>query len=305
MTEPIPLFALAKVLIAAAWADGNLSPDEVISVKHLLLRVRNLTALQWQTLEIYLDSPVEEAERIRLIDELRAATHTPEQRQAIFDCLDDVIRADGSVSPQEEHALAEVKASLAQGAQGDKGFFSGLSQLMGKSKQKPPPATANNREIYLEDYVKNRVYYRVERRTGGNQLNIPDSELRRLCLVAALVARVAIVHENVSDAEFQAIVDSLQNTWGANRDAATLIAEIATTEPLGEMEYRMETEMLRLFTYEERVQLLDVLFGIAMADGSVSPVEFDKIRAISNIMRVSHQDYIDAKKKVPADKRST
>ena len=63
MTEMTPLFPLAKVMIAAAWADGSLSPDEVNSVKYLLLRVRNLTAVQWQTLEIYLDSPVGEAER--------------------------------------------------------------------------------------------------------------------------------------------------------------------------------------------------------------------------------------------------
>ena len=193
MTETIPLFALAKVIIAAAWADGSLSPDEVISVKHLLLLVRDLTAVQWQTLEIYLDSPVDEAERARLVDELKAITRTPETRQAVFESLDDVIRADGNVSPQEEQVLAQVKAALAQD---DQGFFSGLSQLIGKTKRQSSPA--NNREIYLEDYVKNRVYYRVERRTGLNHLNIPDGDLRRLCMIAGLVARVAKVTEDVS-----------------------------------------------------------------------------------------------------------
>ena len=98
-------------------------------------------------------------------------------------------------------------------------------------------------------------------------------------------------------------MNSLQTTWGANRDAATLVAEIATSEPLGDLEYRMEVELQRLFTYEERVQLLDVLFAVALADGDVSSDEMNTIRSMANMLRVSHQEFVNAKLKIPADKR--
>jgi uncharacterized tellurite resistance protein B-like protein len=296
-----PLFALGKVIIAAAWADGTLSPDEVISVKHLLLNVRDLTVLQWQTLEMYLDSPVDEAERARLVDELRAVTRTAAEREAVLKALDDVIRADGSISPEEEQVFAQVKAALEEGGQG---FFGALTQLMGGSVRRGAGG-ANNREIYFEEYVKNRVYYKVQRRTGLDQLNIPDGDLRRLSLVAGLVARVARVNQGVSDEERAALVDSLQTTWGATHEAAALIAEIVTTEELGDIDYRMEKEIIRLFTYEERIQLLDVLFAVALADGFVSSDEIDAIRGLLNPLKVSHQDFITAKLKVPKEKRES
>ncbi|NAS10836.1 TerB family tellurite resistance protein [Poritiphilus flavus] len=43
--------------------------------------------------------------------------------------------------------------------------------------------------------------------------------------------------------------------------------------------------------YEVRLQLLHFLFGIAQADGAVSPPEIDKIREIAGYLRVGHHDF--------------
>jgi len=43
---------LAKVIIAAAWADDEVSHEEINSLKDLLFRLPHLEARDWSSLEI-------------------------------------------------------------------------------------------------------------------------------------------------------------------------------------------------------------------------------------------------------------
>ena len=79
--NPDTIISLAKVLIAAAWADGQISEDEELSLKDLLWRLPEVHARQWEELAIYLDAPVEAAERERLVAELRAQISSADQRE--------------------------------------------------------------------------------------------------------------------------------------------------------------------------------------------------------------------------------
>ncbi|PCJ92851.1 MAG: molecular chaperone DjlA [Flavobacteriaceae bacterium] len=54
---------------------------------------------------------------------------------------------------------------------------------------------------------------------------------------------------------------------------------------------RVATYMTQHTRYEVRLQLLHFLFGIAQADGNVSPLEIDKIREIARYMRVGRNDF--------------
>ena len=65
------ILTLAKVLLAAAWADGEMSHEEINSMKDLLFRLPQLSARQWASLQMYMEAPVGDAERARLVDELR------------------------------------------------------------------------------------------------------------------------------------------------------------------------------------------------------------------------------------------
>ena len=51
---------LAKLIIAAAWADGKLTNDEINALKDLLFRFDDITGEDWKTLQMYMDSPVTE-----------------------------------------------------------------------------------------------------------------------------------------------------------------------------------------------------------------------------------------------------
>ena len=62
MAERKLVLALAKVLIAAAWADGDLAHDEVNSMKDLLFFLPQISARQWSSLAIYIETPIGEEE---------------------------------------------------------------------------------------------------------------------------------------------------------------------------------------------------------------------------------------------------
>ena len=53
---------LAKVMIATAWADGTIQNDEINSLKDLLFQLHGMTAADWAELDIYIESPVGEAD---------------------------------------------------------------------------------------------------------------------------------------------------------------------------------------------------------------------------------------------------
>ena len=89
---------IAKVMIAAAWADGNVSSEEINSLKDLLFQLPDMTASDWSELDIYIETPVGEAERIRLEGELLVQLKTPEDKELALAALNEVVSADGRVS---------------------------------------------------------------------------------------------------------------------------------------------------------------------------------------------------------------
>jgi len=48
-------------------------------------------------------------------------------------------------------------------------------------------------------------------------------------------------------------------------------------------------------TFDERVELLDLLFAVAAADRVLTFTELEELRSISAALGLSHRQYIDAK----------
>src|SRR5512139_3497960 len=132
------ILALAKVALAAAWADGEITQNEINSVKEVLMRLPNsggksgpqLTAREFAMLEMYARMPVQADERARLLEELQAAKWTPADRQLAIDVLTNLIQADGSVTSDEQAVLAEVTAAIDAAAGGN---TKALGKLFGRS----------------------------------------------------------------------------------------------------------------------------------------------------------------------------
>jgi len=306
MSEASFILTLGKVLIAAAWADGEISTDEVNCLKDLLFMLPGLTGREWASLEMYIEAPVGAAERERLVQQLGETMRSAKDRQLALEFLDRLADADGVPSSDERVIIGSMRKEIRSTGVG---LFSQLSHVLEAALQRREQALqqAPNRENHFEDYIKNKVYYGIQRRMdlGEAELAIPEDRLRKLCLAGGLMARVARVDLDVTQQELQAMVSALQDGWGLSADEAHFVTEVAISEIGPDMDYYRLTRQFFTTTDElERTSFLRVLFAIAAADGMASADEIEEIRTIANTLRLSHRQFIDAKLTLPADHRA-
>ena len=298
------MMTLGKVIAAAAWADGDVDLDEVNALKDMLLNLP-LTILQWAELDIYIESPVGPEERARLVEDLRDALRSKADRDYALQILREVMEADGKVTEAEETVLRHIEAALNTR---EFGLFGEMTNLIDGPLRRRQQAIDNapNREQHIEDFVKNRIYYEVRRRLelGEADLNIPDDQLRRLSLAGALMAQIAFVTREVDERERIAIAQAFQDVWSLNEKEARVIAEIATAKQSIEFDkMRLAREFLQVFSREEVLHFIDALFSVAAADGVATFDQIQEIRSISRSLLVGHEEFIEAKLKIPKDKR--
>lgn len=297
MSDSNLILSLAKVLIAAAWADGEVTNDEINALKDLLFQLPNLNARDWAALDIYIDSPIDPNERNRLVAELQAAIITPSDKELAKTTLDSIIQADGILAPEERAAAEVIQAAIDHVSVN---VFAQMGKLMRLSMHRRDQSVSetSNREHHLEDFLRNRVYYKVRRRMDQEQIEIdlPDAELRKLGLAGGLLARVAHVDEQVTDEEFATIVQALRNGWNLSPEHATLVAETAlATFERGLDFYRTSREFFAATNEAERIRFVNTLFDVAAADDKLSHEETEEIRTIAFVLKLTHKQFIDAK----------
>jgi len=307
MAKPNLILTLAKVIIAAAWADGTVSHEEINCLKDLLFRIPDLNARDWANLELYIDSPIGPAERERLLGELQMALRSRSDKKLAISTLDNLIHADGEITQEEADMAEQIKTAIQSAGVG---ILGGVSKLMSGPIQRRSQTVADipNREVFLDDFVKNRVFYGVRRHLdeSGFQLDLPEGDLWKLSLAGGLMVRVAHVDHEVTEGEFDTMLDSLQRNWGLPKEAAAIVAEVAISAVTANMDYyRMAREFFSCTTEQERVRFLDVLFAVADGDGRVSHEEIEQIRFIARHLKLTHQQFIDAKLKIPRKRRAS
>jgi uncharacterized tellurite resistance protein B-like protein len=300
------ILTLGKVLVAAAWADHEVANEEINSLKDLLFRLPELTGREWASLVMYIESPVGEAERQRLVEQLKDQLRTTADKRLALQALDALVQADGQVTEPERAVVEQIKAQLESA---DVGIVGSMGRLLKAPlvRREQALADAPNREQHFEDFIKNKVFYGIRRRLdlGENQVDIPEEKLRKLALAGGLMARVAKVDLQVTDQEFTAIVEALRSGWEIGRQEAAFVAEVAVSEIGPDMDYyRLSREFFEGTTENERASFIEVLFQVAAADGRASNEEIEEIRSIANSLRLTHKAFINAKLTLPREKRA-
>ncbi|UCD99380.1 MAG: TerB family tellurite resistance protein, partial [Chloroflexota bacterium] len=249
------IMALAKVMIAAAWADGSVTNEEMNSLKDLLFQLPEMTASDWAELDIYIETPIGEGERARLVADLQAKLKSSADKEYALNMVDQLVMADGQISPAEQSSVDQIKSAIREA---NVGLMGGMGNFLNNSLNRRSKALANapNRELYLDDYVKNKVFYSVSRRLEleETEIDLPEKELRRLSLAGGLMARVAYVDHDVQEGEFDSMVSAIQRTWNLSDLEAALVAETAvSTISKGLDYYRLSRRFFESTTEEERV----------------------------------------------------
>ena len=302
MADNSVILSLAKVMAAVAWADGQISNDEINSLKDLTFHLPGMTAGDWAQIDIYIDSPVSPAERQRLVKELEENLKSQADRNLALNALDSLIQSDGSVSAAEQEVVSQIKSDIQNAHVGSWGrFIHGRTDKRSQAVQMAP-----NRELLIGDFVNNKIYYDVALELNAEK-DIPqlsEADLRKLSLAGGLLARVAYADQNVSGLENQAIIAALREHWGVTPTEATIVAKAAAANVQADLDYyRLTRSFFEVTTEEERVGFLDVLFAVTTSDGQASFAEVEEIRQIASGLLLTHQQFINAKLKVPEELR--
>ena len=94
------ILELGKLLIAAAWADGVLSTEEVNGLKELLFQLPDISGEEWMELELYMASPVGEAERQRLLDRVLGRMGSVKDKALALETIEKLMPLGASESDQ-------------------------------------------------------------------------------------------------------------------------------------------------------------------------------------------------------------
>lgn len=293
---------LVRVIVAAGWADNELSLEERNNLKDLLLQFQQVLVDEEESsiLEMYTESPIQAGERERLINELRGAVWSEEDKTVVISALKHMVEADGKITDDEQSMLDEINAKLESV---DTGVLGDLGRLIRGAMQRRSESMRNapNREKYFEDFLKNKIYYAVRHRLdlGEAELDIADADLRKLSAVGGLMARVAQKDGIVLEEELDKITSTLQTSWDLSQEAATFVTEVAISEVSSNFDYlRMSREFVEMTSPAQRASVLDVLFTVANADGKVSDEEHREIYNIADYLLLSDNRVAEAYAKI-------
>jgi len=275
--------ALLKVLIAAAWADNRVSQSEMNYLKTLARRF-NLSDADWTELEPYLEDAPSEAEVDTLFKDLLARIATPLGRNQVIRHIEEILKADENMTAEEHDFLEQYTLVLKEA--------STVELLVGKMKglfQKRPAAAT----LDLDEFIRNKILFKLRRKIGVPEVT---PEMYRLCLLGGLMGIVAQADGEIDFKELAEIRRQIQSR-GTFEDEAldTLMTVIEEESVRGLDRARLISEYTATAGFEDRVELLDLLFAVAVADGALTHPELEELRGMSAAMNLSHRQYIDAK----------
>ena len=306
MADKSFILELGKLMIAAAWADGVLSTEEVNGLKELLFQLPDISGEEWMELELYMASPVTEEERQRLLNRVLKRITSKADKDLALEALQKLVLNESQEAEGQTEIVKQLQEDIEQGSPGFlEHLRRPLRRILNLRGQKY--SEEHDRESRLEDFIKNTIYFQVtmELRDRGIIFDLPDSDIRKLCLTAGLMARVAGIDRTISKEETAIMTGMLQKKWKLTEEQAQLVVEISHHRIFRGLDgVRLVKRFNNFTTLAERIEFVDCLFAVANAAEKTSFEEIEEIREIAKGMELSHEDFINAKLRIKREDRA-
>jgi len=294
---------VGKLMIGIAWTDGQLHADENNALKELLFLLPDISGEDWMQLELYMTHAVTDAEREELLNRVLTGIRSNREKELVLSTLAKLVTVEGGA------ANAEVVETIRQDLETKStGLLAHLiSPLKNSLKSRASHYTGKaSREARIEDFIKNTIYFQLssEMEARDHKLDLPEEEIRKICLAAGLMAHVAWADNDVCHREREAMSIGLQELWHVPKDEADVIVEMSRTRIIHGLDLvRLTTGFCNYTTIDERKAFLRCLFAIANAAEQTSYAEIEEIRRIAKALELPHQEFIDAKLTIPRHQR--
>ncbi|HSR51746.1 MAG TPA: TerB family tellurite resistance protein [Acidobacteriota bacterium] len=298
--------SLAKLVIATAWVDGEVKASEVNVLKDLIYSWGDVSEEEWTMLEAYMDAPVRDPERQRLLDEVLSQVTSKKDKELVVGTLSRLVECDGEVTEEERQALDEIEQAVDSKSTG---LGTLLSSLVGGavSRRSAIAEESPAREERLDDFIRNKIYFQLVSEMESRQdisIDLPEREVRKLCLAGGMLAQVAFIDEDVDQHEKKELQRVLRREWDISSEAAELVTEISVDRAVrGLDQFRLTRTFFELTDHDERRRFLFNLFKVANAADKTSFEEIEKIRKLSRALKLPHDDFIAAKLSIDSEDR--
>jgi uncharacterized tellurite resistance protein B-like protein len=126
---------------------------------------------------------------------------------------------------------------------------------------------------------------------GGSPAAREDPADEMQLAAAALLVEVATVDENFDADERARILAFVTDRFGLSGDDATALIEAAEREVDGSVQLFAFTSAISSgFSYDEKVELMETLWRVVLADGHVDAHEDQLLRRIAGLIHVTDRD---------------
>jgi uncharacterized tellurite resistance protein B-like protein len=283
--------AFLKVLAAVAWADGAVEPDERNRIKVLFNRF-GLDPSERKPIDALLDRPVSFDKAVALTKDFAGRIAPPGARRELLVEIEAMLGDEESRAPEEGELLEHVRAILSSHTVLDglterfRGLFSRTLFARGRSEN-PHAGT-------VTEGVRNSALARLAdlSRQRGRTLEGHEADWNRATLVGVLLARIVHVDEGWSGREREVVERALAGRFGLDDFARELLLTVMDEEVGRDTDLqRICSEYCRISTMEQRLEDLEVLFEVAVADDRASKEEIEEIRRIADLLWISRPEY--------------
>ena len=147
----------------------------------------------------------------------------------------------------------------------------------------------------MVDFIRDFLF----RRKGKTPAGEPHEEAELRLAAAALLVEAAKLDGTFDEAERAQIAGLLEDRFGmAGADVAALIeAADEETERAGGL-YGFTKEVRLNFDHEERISMIEMLWEVAYADGSLHDFESNMLRRVAGLLYVTDRESGEARKRV-------
>ena len=116
---------------------------------------------------------------------------------------------------------------------------------------------------------------------------------------AALMVEMMLNDGKTHEAEEQVLKKKLQQLFSLSSTETSDLFDLAHTEVKNAVGYHQFTTLIaKNFSQPQKIKVIEHLWAVAYADNHLDPYEELMVRKISDLIYVSHSDFINAKHRV-------
>jgi len=141
----------------------------------------------------------------------------------------------------------------------------------------------------------------ITRTLGADEVDEGTREQARNLAVAALLVEVLRADYATAEAERRQVVESLRGILGLGEaECAELLAEAEQQVDKAHDLHQFTAEINRALAHDEKLRVVEQMWRVARSDATVHKYEEHIIRRVSDLLHVSHREFIAAKLRASA-----